>query len=362
MIEIQANNYKITVVKDIYKAINKFFKSKQKTFSKLFIIVDENSLKYCYPQLVEKIALFKNAEIIEIESGEASKNIEVCTQIWSALSEYGADRKSMIINLGGGVIVDMGGFIASTFKRGIEFVNIPTTLLAQVDASVGGKVGVDLNNIKNEIGLFNNPSAVFVNSDFIKTLPQRQLLSGFSEIIKHALIADKTYFNQLKSLVIKNADWDSIIEKSIRIKNEIVINDPEEKNNRKALNFGHTIAHAIETYSLEQHNTKTLLHGECVAVGMICEAYISNKTGKLSDDELGEITNFILSVFENISIKNMAVERLLEVMKHDKKNDKGDIYFTLLSSIGKYEINKTAKPDLIKEALKYYSEQLVLSK
>jgi len=358
MIEIQSPTYKIIITKDIAKAINKFFKAKKATFSKLFILVDENSLKYCYPSLVEQIEVFKEAEIIEIESGEASKNIEVCTQIWQTLSEYGADRKSIIINIGGGVISDLGGFVASTFKRGIEFINIPTTLLSQVDASVGGKVGIDLNNIKNEIGVFNHPSAVFVNTEFLKTLPVRQLLSGFAEMLKHTLIADKMYWEKLKNTDIENADnWDELIEKSIHIKNDIVVQDPLENSIRKTLNFGHTIGHAIETYSLEQQDEKTLLHGECIAIGMICEAYLSHKIGKLSKEELTEITHFILSVYENLSIKEMETERLLELMKHDKKNENGDINFTFLSAIGSAEINKTAKPDLIKEALKYYSEQ-----
>ena len=362
MTEIQADTYKIVIAKNSYKAINKFLKAKKGAFSKLFILVDENSLKYCYSPLVEQIEVFKQAEIIEIESGETSKNIEVCAQIWETLSEYGADRKSIVINLGGGIISDLGGFIASTFKRGIEFINIPTTLLSQVDASIGGKVGINLNNIKNEIGVFNTPSAVFVNSDFLMTLPKREVLSGFAEILKHALIADKEYWKELKETDIFHADWDKIIEKSIQIKNTIVLKDPTETGMRKALNFGHTIGHAIETYSLEQRNLKPLLHGECIAIGIICEAYLSVKVGKLSKEELTEITVVVLSTFKNSNPTNLEAERLLELMKHDKKNDKGAIYFTLLSSIGTVEINKIVKSDLIKQSLNYYSEQLALSK
>ncbi len=358
MTEIIAHNYSVIVSKNISKQLNTFFKVNKNKYSKIFILVDENSLKFCYPQLVEQVDAFKTAEIIEIDSGEQSKTIEVCSQIWSALSEYGADRKSLFVNFGGGVIGDMGGFIASTFKRGIDFINIPTTLLSQVDASVGGKVGIDLNHLKNEIGLFNNPKAVFVNPDFLNTLDKRQVLSGFAEVIKHALIADKNYWQQLKAFHFSDFKLiDEIITSSINIKNTIVLQDPKEQNLRKILNFGHTIGHAIETFSLEHTNKKALLHGESIAVGMICEAYLSNQLCKLTSDELKDITHFILSNFSAVEIDSMDNHRLIELMQHDKKNEKGDIHFSLLSSIGKCEINKTAKADLIIESLKYYSQQ-----
>jgi 3-dehydroquinate synthase len=249
MTKIKASDYSIFVSKNITKEINRFLKEKANIYSKLFILVDENTLKYCYPQLVDCIPAFKHAEIIELESGEASKNIEVCSQIWATLSDFKADRQSIIINLGGGVIGDMGGFIASVFKRGIRFINIPTTLLSQVDASIGGKVGVDLNNFKNEIGLFCNPLAVFIDPTFLNTLDKRQLLSGFAEIIKHALIADADYLQKVKQTDSNDIEnFQDLIETSIHIKNKIVQEDPFEKNNRKALNFGHTIGHAIETF------------------------------------------------------------------------------------------------------------------
>ncbi len=361
MTEIRSNTYSVFISNDISKEINRFLKANKSKYSKLFILVDENSLKYCYPQLVEKIEAFEDGEIIEIDSGEQSKTLEVCIQIWSALSEYGADRKSLFVNIGGGVIGDMGGFIASTFKRGIDFINIPTTLLSQVDASIGGKVGVDLNHLKNEIGVFNNPAAVFVNSNFLNTLDKRQILSGFAEIIKHALIADYNYWKK-----VMNADFadlnsfEELIKTSVHIKNTIVSEDPTEQNTRKVLNFGHTIGHAIETFSLEHENKKHLLHGEAIAVGMVCEAFLSYKICKLSKDELSEITEFIVGKFKSVKLDEMDTHRLIELMKHDKKNEKGDINFSLLSAIGKCEINKKAKADQIIEALKYYSEQVKL--
>jgi len=363
MPEIKSTNYSIFISSNITRDINRFFKQSGLAYSKLFILVDENSLKYCYPQLVEKVEYFEDAEIIEVDSGEASKNIEVCTQIWTALSEYGADRKSLFVNIGGGVIADMGGFIASTFKRGIDFINIPTTLLAQVDASVGGKVGIDLNHLKNEIGVFNTPKAVFINSTFLNTLDKRQVLSGFAEIIKHGLIADVEYWKKIKNVDFTNlTSFDELIETSVQIKNNITQIDSTETGIRKTLNFGHTVGHALETFSLEHHNKKHLLHGEAIAVGMVCEAFLSHKLCKLKKNELEEISSFIFSIYNSIKMEEMDKHRLIELMKHDKKNNKGAINFSLLSAIGKCEINKTATADLIIESLKYYSEQAKLYK
>ncbi|MGB3948986.1 MAG: 3-dehydroquinate synthase family protein, partial [Bacteroidia bacterium] len=246
MTAIKAKSYSIFISSAITNEINSFFEKNKGKFSKLFILLDENSMTHCYPQLVANIEAFEDAEIIEIESGEENKNIEICTQLWATLEDLGADRQSLLINIGGGVIGDMGGFVASTFKRGIDFINIPTTLLAQVDASVGGKLGVDLNSIKNLVGVFNNPLAVFINTDFIRTQDRKQLLSGFAEIIKHALITNETYWNKVKSAdTVEFTEMDTIIEKSVLIKNTIVLADPLEKNIRKSLNFGHTIGHAI---------------------------------------------------------------------------------------------------------------------
>jgi len=360
MAEIKANTYSVFISKNIAKEINWFLNANENRYSKLFILVDENSLKYCYPQLVVEIPAFEDAEIIEIESGEENKNIEICTQIWAALSEYVAERHSLLVNLGGGVIGDMGGFIASTFKRGIRFINIPTTLLSQVDASVGGKVGIDLNHLKNEIGLFSNPSAVFVNTGFLSTLDKRQLLSGFAEIIKHALITDLAYWKKVKKISFDNFEkLEDLVVTSIQIKNKIVKEDPLEKNIRKTLNFGHTIGHALETFFLEQPQVKKqLLHGEAVAIGMICETYLSHCVLKLPASTLKEITSFILSVYNPIHLFEKDSQRLIELMYHDKKNENGELNFSLISSIGTCEINNVVSTDLVKEALNYYSKEV----
>jgi 3-dehydroquinate synthase len=354
MTKIKTTHYPIYISNNITKDIKQFLKKCD--YSKLFILVDENSLKHCYPQLVTEIPAFEDAEIIEIESGEENKNIEICTQLWTALTELQADKQALLINLGGGVIGDMGGFIAAAYKRGIRFINIPTTLLSQVDASVGGKVGVDLNHLKNCVGFYANPQAVFIDTTFLQTLDTQHLLSGFAEIVKHALIADRNYWQLLQQTDINNSThFDALVETSVLIKNSIVEADPFEKNIRKSLNFGHTIGHALETYFLEQQDSaKALLHGEAIAIGMICEAYISNKVMQLSDAELKEITTFIKSLYKPIKLNKQDFDNFINLMRNDKKNENGQINFSLLAAIGKCEINQTASADLIKEALNYY--------
>lgn len=363
MSEITAQSYSIFINKDIHKDIARFLKSSKNKYSKLFILVDENSLKYCYPQLVEQIPQFEEAELIEIDSGEEQKNIEVCIQIWGALTELQADRRSLFINIGGGVISDMGGFIASTYKRGIDFINIPTTLLSQVDASVGGKVGIDLYHLKNQIGVFNQPKAVFINPGFVSTLSKREILSGFAEVIKHALIADESYWQQVKATDFSDlGSFEILIDRSVVIKNEIVKTDFLEQTVRKTLNFGHTIGHAIETFMLEEPNKKALLHGEAIAIGMIAESYLSHKICKLNKSEMNDIISFIVNLYKPQAISEYVFHRLIELMKHDKKNSDGGINFSLLSEIGKCEINKIVQSDMIIESLKFYNKELKIYK
>lgn len=336
----------------VFERLNSLLKSGR--FSSLFILADENSMNYCMPELVTRVPKLLEAEVVEIESGEVNKNIETCAQVWMALSELGADRKSLLINLGGGVITDMGGFIASAFKRGITFLNIPTTLLAQVDASIGGKTGVDLGVLKNEIGFFAEPEEVFIYSGFLKTLDARQYTSGLAEILKHGLIADKEYWNQCYAAELQDvAIIEDFIRDSIRIKSEIVSRDPKESGERKKLNFGHTIGHAIESLFIER-GERTLLHGEAVAIGMICEAYISSRTVGLSEDCLNEIKENILWYFSFQELNAMDDHRILELMRHDKKNYGGEIRMVLLEDIGVSVYDKTVTTNLILESLKYY--------
>jgi 3-dehydroquinate synthase len=326
------------------------------SFSSCFVLVDENTLKHCYPLLVDKLPRHL---VIEIPSGELNKNIETCGLIWARLTEANADRKSLLLNLGGGVIGDMGGFAATCYKRGISFINIPTTLLAMVDASVGGKTGINFMGFKNQVGVFNQPVAIFIYSAFLATLPQRELTSGFAEVIKHYLVADKNAFEETRRqyLNIRGNNWPELVKKNTQIKAHIVAEDPQEQGIRKALNFGHTIGHAIESWFLTDAN-HFLLHGEAVAVGMIAESYISFKKGLLTIDELHRITEVILRYFKLPVIASAANGKITELIRHDKKNEKDTVQFTLLQGIGNYSINNAVEEELIKESLNYYNSLL----
>ncbi len=317
------------------------------------VLVDENTLKYCWPLLINENPSLSKAEIIEIESGEQNKNISICYQIWETLSQFNANRNTLFINLGGGVICDMGGFIASTYKRGIPFINIPTTLLAQVDASIGGKTGVDLNQQKNMIGTFSQAKKTIIFPGFLSTLPENHLKSGFAEMLKHALISDKDYWEKLIKVNSQKLSKKEI-EHSVQIKNKIVASDMFEKGERKILNFGHTIGHAIESFSLENPDY-SLLHGEAVAIGMICESYLSNQFNTLSDNEFEMIEKNVSNHFSKYNfLETIHFHRLIELMKNDKKNSSNKINFTLLNKIGEASFNHEIEIEQIINALEYY--------
>lgn len=332
-------------------------KLQEGNYSILFVFVDENTHENCLPYLMGNIEGDHTFEIIEIESGETHKNIETCTQIWEVLSELGADRKSAMINLGGGVITDMGGFIASCFKRGIDFYNVPTTLLSMVDASVGGKTGVDLGSLKNQVGIIIEPEMVLIDTHFLQTLDRRQLKSGFAEMLKHGLIADVPYWNQLKSLN-KLEDIITHIKHSIEIKADVVQKDPREAGLRKILNFGHTLGHAIESHFLTLGESKLLLHGEAIAIGMILEAFLSHRYTNLSMEELDEITQTMIHHFGAIHIEPKDIKASLELLKFDKKNSHGVIKFVLLEAIGKPVIDVVVTTEDMEHAFNYYENQL----
>lgn len=322
-------------------------------YSRFFVLTDENTVKHCLPIIRKQINNLENFDIIEINAGEESKNIDFCVGVWKMLIDFGADRQSLLINLGGGVITDLGGFVASTYKRGIDFVQVPTTLLSQVDASVGGKTGIDLDNIKNIIGTFTQPKAVFIEHSFLQTLPPRQILSGLAEMLKHGLIADAGYWNLLKNSDLAKPSQE-LVYRSIEIKNKVVIEDPHEKGIRKSLNFGHTIGHAIETYSLV-NDEDPLTHGEAIAVGMICESKLSNLKAGLSDAELTEIIDFIGGLYPKYEVAESSYEMLYNLMLKDKKNQSGKINCTLLTSIGQFSIDNVCTKDELCESLRYYS-------
>jgi 3-dehydroquinate synthase len=350
---IHANGYEVYFNENGYDLLNKFIVDNN--YSNIFILVDTNTNEKCLLRFLSFLATDKNIEIIEIESGESEKNINTCVEIWSILTELGADRKSILINLGGGVITDIGGFVASTYKRGIDFINIPTTLLAMVDASIGGKNGVDLGNLKNQIGVINVPKMVLVDTEYLNTLPQNEMRSGLAEMLKHGLIFDQTYWSQFKDLSEADfADFDILIHRSIEIKNEIVMQDPTENGIRKALNFGHTLGHAIESYFLENDDKKTLLHGEAIAIGMIMESYISWQKNLISEKEYLEIKTTIKAVFETILFEENDLQPILDLLIHDKKNEYGKIQFALLDGIGKIKINQEVDNELIIKSFQHY--------
>ena len=316
MKEIKAINYSIWIGE------NSLSKLDISTYSKVAVLVDENTMRDC----LFKLPQIENALIIEIKSGEEYKNISTCNFIWEQLTKNNFDRNALLINLGGGVIGDMGGFCATTYKRGLEFIHIPTTLLAMVDASVGGKLGIDFKGFKNQIGLFNNPKAVLISSEFLETLAESELKSGFAEVVKHALISDNSLWLKLKNTPFTDLDWEDIIDTSVQIKNKIVLADPFEKGERKKLNFGHTFGHAIESYYLEKGTP--ISHGEAVFMGMILETKISD----LSESDKNEIKNYVLSNFAlPYTPKKSSLHKFLI---NDKKNQNGKINFTLLNGIG----------------------------
>ncbi|MGB4398765.1 MAG: 3-dehydroquinate synthase [Daejeonella sp.] len=348
MIPIQSISYPIFFENSLQELHKFILESK---YSKVFILVDSNTEIHCLPAVQEALKDI-DYDLIEITPGEENKNIDFCIGIWRMLLDFGAERNSLLINLGGGVITDMGGFAASTFKRGIDFVQVPTTLLSQVDASVGGKTGIDMDNVKNIIGTFTQPKAVFINTRFLKTLEEREIRSGFAEVLKHGLIYDRSLFNTVK-MAGPIGLTDEIIYRSVEIKNEVVKEDPFEKSLRKILNFGHTIGHAVESYSLS-HDRKPLLHGEAIAIGFICEAYLSSKKNGLRQAELEETVEAIKAVYPSYNLRKENYPALLEIMKNDKKNNGGQINFSLLSEIGKCGFDLYCTEEEIFESLDYY--------
>ncbi|WP_066632289.1 3-dehydroquinate synthase [Labilibacter marinus] len=333
---------------DLSQLINKYSRGK------IFLLMDSGSYEHCYPK-IKGIPEINENNIIVIEQGDQHKNIEAISKVWQFLSTNGADRKSLLINLAGGMPCDLGGFAAATFKRGIDFINIPTTLLSQVDASVGGKTGINFHSFKNEIGVFKHASAVLVCNDFINSQDQENVYSGFAEMIKHALIYSEDTWNDLKSFQIKDVNIDSLKDRvinSIHIKEHFVKADPTEQNIRKSLNFGHTIGHAFESHAMK--TCKPVLHGYAVAYGMIAELYLGHKICGFPMDKIKEINNIIENIYGKFDFSETDFDELFYLMTHDKKNEKNQINFTLLEDIGKIQINQTCNKEEIFEALKFY--------
>lgn len=322
---------------------------------KLFVLVDDVTERLCLP-LTEGFTCMTEAHKIVIGSSDTNKTLESLTHVWAKLQHMGASRHSLMFNIGGGMVTDLGGFAASTFKRGINFVNIPTTLLAMVDASVGGKTGINFGGLKNEIGAFNNANSVILDTDFLRTMDTENMCSGYAEMLKHGLISNEPMWAELVTFDITQPDLKRLqrmVAESVEVKERVVQQDPTEKGLRKALNFGHTFGHAFESLALER---KPILHGYAVAYGMICELYLSaTKTG-FPTEKLHQTVSFIKDYYGKMPISCDDYRHLTELMRHDKKNVAGRINFTLLGGIGDIRINQSATDKEITEAFDFYRE------
>lgn len=319
--------------------------------SRVFVLADGNTARQCLPLLEKQLPV--EYKLIEIPAGEEYKTLASCDTVWCELTEQHADRHAVLVNVGGGVVTDLGGFAAALYKRGIRFVQVPTTLLAQVDASVGGKTGVDFQGYKNQLGVFQEPAGVFIEPRFLQTLDPRQVKSGYAEVIKHWLIADAEGFNTNRHLGWLTDDWTPIIRESVALKQRIVAEDPLEAGPRKLLNFGHTVGHALESYLLTQPS-REVLHGEAVAAGLVCESWLSVQHGLLSAEELDKIETFVFSVFDKISFVSLETEAIAEFALQDKKNTGSTINCTLLQRIGHGVYDQPVTLAEIAESLRYY--------
>ncbi|MBC8082782.1 MAG: 3-dehydroquinate synthase [Hymenobacter sp.] len=324
---------------------------RQPAVSQVFVLTDANTSRLCYPLLRPHLPTAH--VLLEMPAGEEAKTLASCELVWNELTTRRADRFAVLVNLGGGVVTDLGGFCAALYKRGIRFVQEPTTLLAQVDASVGGKTGIDFRGFKNHLGVFQEPAGVFIDPAFLATLDPRQLKSGYAEVVKHGLIADAAAFGEQRRAGMFVADWTDTIRHSVALKQEIVAQDPLEAGPRKLLNFGHTVGHALESFLLAQPG-REILHGEAVAAGMVCEAWLSAQRGLLSETELDQLETFLFSVFEKVQFVFLETEAIAEYARQDKKNAGSVINCTLLEGIGHGLYDQPVTVAEIAASLQYY--------
>ncbi len=325
-------------------------------FSSTFVLVDENTEKFCLELFIKKSGI-KSFNKIIISSGEENKNIDTCISIWGQLNSFKADRKSLLINLGGGVLTDIGGFAASTYLRGIEFINIPTTLLGMVDAAHGGKTGIDFKQLKNQIGVFNEPLEVLLDDEYLKTLSKEEFINGYAEVVKHSLLTDKpdlTFNSLIKLDLFKDSDY--IINSYSSVKNEIVESDKYESSIRKILNLGHTIGHAVESYSHISDKVVDLKHGQAIVIGIITELYISHKKFNFPLKDVVTVKEHLKNYFNLIQLEEDDIMNIYDLMVYDKKNEGSKINFVLLKEIGKPVIDQIVNKDLFKESFEFYIE------
>jgi 3-dehydroquinate synthase len=346
---------KVVISKDLKADLQAFFASM--SYDKLFILTDTNTQEKCYP-LIKDIPALQDTPVITVQAGDTHKDIEQVAYIWSRLSNEGASRNSLLVNLGGGMITDMGGFAGATFKRGLRTVNIPTTLMASVDAAVGGKTGINFNGLKNEVGSFYPPECVFIDCEFLRTLDRDNLLSGYAEMIKHALISSMDIYASVLlfdlDAKIDYAFLNRMVAQSVAVKERIVGEDPKEHGIRKALNFGHTIGHAYESLSFKKD--RPLLHGHAVAAGIVSELYLSHKVCGFPMEKLSQVVYYLKEYYPAFVFDCKDYDTLYELMTHDKKNEAGIINFTLLSQVGDVQINQQVSKEKILESLDFYRE------
>ncbi|QRR02790.1 3-dehydroquinate synthase [Dyadobacter sandarakinus] len=323
----------------------------KKGYSSIIVIADNNTKKHCYPRL--KASLPKH-RLVTVPAGESQKTLATCEQIWEAMTEEELDRHALVINIGGGVIGDMGGFCASVYKRGIDFLQVPTTLLSQVDASVGGKLGIDFQGFKNHLGVFRLPETVLIDPAFLESLPYREVRSGYAEIIKHCLIADAAKWDEIRRKDFEEQDWNDLIAHSVGIKQQVVDQDPTEKGLRKILNFGHTLGHAVETCFLAKPERERLFHGEAIAVGMIMESYLSYARKMIDQDTLTQIEEFLFASFGKVEIRPEEIEQIITLTRQDKKNKGKEIRFSLLERAGKCAYDIPVTPSEMRKSIAYY--------
>lgn len=342
---IPIEDYNVNFVDDFSTLSYKWLQN----YTSIVVICDTNTHEHCMP-ILQPFLPEKNLQIV-VDSGEINKNIVTCRYIWSQLMKYRVDRKGLVLLLGGGVIGDMGGFSAASYLRGIDFIHIPTSLLAMTDSSIGGKLGIDMNLVKNMVGLFKNPKSIFIHAPFLLTLPDRELMSGYFEMIKHGLVGDKSLYFSLEQIKPKGRPFLTLdqIRQSILVKKTLVERDPLENNVRRALNFGHTIGHAIESALLK--NNTPITHGEAVGMGMIAESYISAQKGLIHQDEFKRIHLFLSSLTHFEYLNDVSTAEIFHFIGHDKKNEMGKINFSLLKGIGGYSINNQVDHLLIEESI-----------
>jgi 3-dehydroquinate synthase len=353
-IKIESLTYPVHIGFDLWHEIEIILQPFLKSGG-IYILTDHNTSKYCFPVLKEKITILTEQPLYSISPGEQSKDLPGLASIWTWLMENGAGRNSLLINLGGGMVSDLGGFAAATFNRGMAYINIPTSLIGQVDAAIGGKSALNVNGIKNQAGLFCNPDAVFIIPVFLETLPEAHYKSGYAEIIKSAALSGHKFWELLKQDdTFDHNQIFSLIAETVSFKCRIVAEDPFDKSGRKMLNFGHTVGHALESVGNIRGGDE-MLHGQAVAAGMICEAYLSNKLAGMSVNELDNISSVIKFFFDLKPVAEDLFDELAGYVNYDKKKTENGIGFSLLESIGKHSPDIIVDHESLIQSFEYYN-------